>query len=1204
MGEGKEPDACPETEEKSAGGAPAAPADAGAATENSGSAQAPAGGEAKSDTEGAAGDELVVPKRRRAAPVRSRSNTREEAEAPPAQEAPAKADGSTAAAAAVVCGTQSSTGEEKVEAAAAAPAAEEETAEPKDDTAETEEKAAKASAAPEAQKEKTEPSEEGTAEGSGDGGLPGLEECPPAGPGGRSAEIAKEALSADESTEEMPMSARGTALARKASPLAALPAPTAAAAEGDAGDEEGAEKENADEKEKEEKEQGKEEQEKKEQPAADCGSSADQESPVKEAARERRRQKGSESSDDSKESSTRRKHRREKERTRERGRHRRGKGSKESGRKEGKKGGSKERHERKGGSKERKDGGRERSGSHEAKGKGRERERESTAKEAGREKDSREREKELAKRRPSSSAVKREKDRGKESERERRHHKEYAKHHGAGDRRASASTLESKRKDRREASSSSSSNRKAAAAAAEKGERSVGGSAKTKISKLQVAMSMNSKNVRSQFSRSPKKKPTSREETAAASAAAEGGASLPPSRSMPNLADEEAAPPAAGAEVAAETQESAEKTPVPEKTSAAGAREGGEEEEKERVEKERPEKKKSAASKWVARRTEKLRKAASRRYQAASSLSAEQSPSPAPSPAAAPAASPGVGRRATVAEGRPPQLDDVGQPPRRRRLSSEAKAQTAGAEEDGGDGAAAGGPFPGVQLHEDRGVTRLPPSMTHEGAPRKSLKQLRKETLLPGSAVSASMGSVRNVLVLGSKALPALEGPLCDDDVALLVEADPHCCLSAASTHYVFRDDSFLADAPDVFKEIDLSNNKIETVAQLSQFTTLKRLFLRRNPLKSLDFTGLGNLLVLSMEDCGLTELPNFEHLTSLVQLDLRGNPLASGFEQLGHLKCLQSLDMSRCKLQMEMAAFKADVLSFIKDLPQLQYLCLGENPITTQYPEFKYVVIDALPQLQTYDYERIPDKTKKGVGVLLDRGIKAVKITASGSIRLTPEEIMSSLEAAERRERMAGAAWREATDEQLTAALGAVLPLLTARDVAAARLVSRRWNVVARELQQRRARTARPLCVVRAAACPPPGAAAAAALAAELGERCAAAELEEYDEELLRREALVVLLVSGGPDAAAWGHFYNQLLAQACGELSQDARTRVTVSPYHYLRYAAVDVDGGTMGKAIGAILRQLGASELYPRGHPAVEELGSAVCAVLSGCEEAPGS
>ena len=74
---------------------------------------------------------------------------------------------------------------------------------------------------------------------------------------------------------------------------------------------------------------------------------------------------------------------------------------------------------------------------------------------------------------------------------------------------------------------------------------------------------------------------------------------------------------------------------------------------------------------------------------------------------------------------------------------------------------------------------------------------------------------------------------------------------------------------------------------------------------------------------------------------------------------------MSRCKLQMEMDEFKAEVLAFLAGLPQLQFLCLGENPITTQYPEFKYVVIDALPQLRRYDYEPIPEKVSTPAALL-----------------------------------------------------------------------------------------------------------------------------------------------------------------------------------------------------------------------------------------------
>lgn len=56
--------------------------------------------------------------------------------------------------------------------------------------------------------------------------------------------------------------------------------------------------------------------------------------------------------------------------------------------------------------------------------------------------------------------------------------------------------------------------------------------------------------------------------------------------------------------------------------------------------------------------------------------------------------------------------------------------------------------------------------------------------------------------------------------------------------------------------------------------TTLKRLYLSNNSITDINVDGLSKLLLLSLENNALKQVPTLNDLPNLVHLDLNGNPL------------------------------------------------------------------------------------------------------------------------------------------------------------------------------------------------------------------------------------------------------------------------------------------------------------------------------------------
>lgn len=120
-------------------------------------------------------------------------------------------------------------------------------------------------------------------------------------------------------------------------------------------------------------------------------------------------------------------------------------------------------------------------------------------------------------------------------------------------------------------------------------------------------------------------------------------------------------------------------------------------------------------------------------------------------------------------------------------------------------------------------------------------------------------------------------------------------------------------------RKLYIDGNEFEDIQVLSKLTDLRELYLGINP-QIQDFSPLGSLTklqVLEISDCDLKTLSLPKGLTSLLELNLSYNQLASLF--LPKLEALQKLDVSNNQLKD---------LSFLSEIRALDTLHLLINPI------------------------------------------------------------------------------------------------------------------------------------------------------------------------------------------------------------------------------------------------------------------------------------
>jgi len=342
--------------------------------------------------------------------------------------------------------------------------------------------------------------------------------------------------------------------------------------------------------------------------------------------------------------------------------------------------------------------------------------------------------------------------------------------------------------------------------------------------------------------------------------------------------------------------------------------------------------------------------------------------------------------------------------------------------------------------------------------------------------------------------------------------------------------------------------------------------------------------MLLSLENNRVQRLPPMELHKELVHLDLRGNKLEGGFDQLENLPNLELLDLSRCMLQMDKEEFENGLLKELEKLTKLRYLTVGDNPVLMQYPELQYVLIDQLKSLEYYDYEPITAEARRMAPLVRARGMDVLK--QSG--RATKEE--NRLNAELKTARTFGTDLSEPSDctRSLSRVLLAYLfTFLPTVDVATCTLVCTRWHMPAGEIY--RSRCARILRGVRVVVGPERHLPKFSLFRNQLEQQPLLSTLRRQtmmithmDEQILRREKAVIFLVNKGQQQRDyWSTLYEQLMYRYCEDFA--VHSEVERSSFHYLRYATFGIEADTLAFCLDSVLQLAGARRICPPGSAA---------------------
>ncbi len=90
----------------------------------------------------------------------------------------------------------------------------------------------------------------------------------------------------------------------------------------------------------------------------------------------------------------------------------------------------------------------------------------------------------------------------------------------------------------------------------------------------------------------------------------------------------------------------------------------------------------------------------------------------------------------------------------------------------------------------------------------------------------------------------------------------------------------------------------------MDHLSKLKTLIAENCELASVTINALESAEFISLANNVLTAVPKMRNLQKLVNLDLSGNSLSVGFEELEHLRALQVLDLGRAHLDMSIQQF------------------------------------------------------------------------------------------------------------------------------------------------------------------------------------------------------------------------------------------------------------------------------------------------------------
>ncbi|ELR18987.1 Armadillo/betacatenin-like repeat domain containing protein [Acanthamoeba castellanii str. Neff] len=194
--------------------------------------------------------------------------------------------------------------------------------------------------------------------------------------------------------------------------------------------------------------------------------------------------------------------------------------------------------------------------------------------------------------------------------------------------------------------------------------------------------------------------------------------------------------------------------------------------------------------------------------------------------------------------------------------------------------------------------------------------------------------------------------------------------LDFGSTEFQLETADFLLNASNVFKEIDFtSNSLVDCSNSFEHLSKLKRLIIDRNALCDIQFKGLASLVTLSLADNRLNYLNDMGDLRKLVNLNLSGNKLTAGFDQIAKCKALRVLDLGSNNIDFSLSQFWRS-FRFLKTLPKLNWLSFEGNACEQSIPYFREFIAHELPKLSYLDWKPITREERSEATKLAAKGI------------------------------------------------------------------------------------------------------------------------------------------------------------------------------------------------------------------------------------------
>ena len=169
-------------------------------------------------------------------------------------------------------------------------------------------------------------------------------------------------------------------------------------------------------------------------------------------------------------------------------------------------------------------------------------------------------------------------------------------------------------------------------------------------------------------------------------------------------------------------------------------------------------------------------------------------------------------------------------------------------------------------------------------------------------------------------------------------------------------------------QDIDLSDNELRSLAELSRFSALKTLCARRNALSSGPGVHLAvhRLTRLDVSDNQLSELPPLKELPLLQVLNVSRNQIRDGWHELQHCTGLQALDASSNQLGWEPESGELQrAMAVLRGLKRLRVLNLSQNPVATQQRAYRAWVLANARRLEVFDNAGVSEAEREGEDVM-----------------------------------------------------------------------------------------------------------------------------------------------------------------------------------------------------------------------------------------------